>query len=192
MRLALALIAMTASAPALAEPVRYELDPEHTTISFLVDHIGYARTLGVFLDMEGGFVYDEATQQLSDVDVVVRAESVETFHDGRDDHVRNADFLNVSAFPEIRFTADGGTPESANRGSVDGTLTLLGESRPLRLDVTLNKAAEYPFGHGRHTLGLSIQGSLMRSEWGMTYAVDNGLVGDEVTLMIETEAMRVE
>ena len=192
MRLALALVAMTASTPVLAEPVRYELDPEHTTVSFLVDHVGYAATLGVFLDVEGGFVYDEETQELSDVDVVVRAESVETFHDARDDHVRNADFLNVSAFPEIRFMADGGTPESDTHGSVDGTLALLGESRPLRLDVTLNKAAEYPFGHGRYTLGLSIRGSLMRSEWGMTYAVDNGLVGDEVTLMIETEAMRVE
>ena len=192
MRLALALLAATAATPALAEPARYELDPEHTTVSFLVDHVGYAATLGVFLAVEGGFTYDEDTQQLSDVNVVVRAESVETFNDARDDHVRNDDFLNVSDFPEITFTADGGTPESATQGSVDGTLTLLGESRPLRLDVTLNKAAEYPFGHRRYTLGLSIRGSLMRSEWGMTYAVDNGLVGDEVALLIETEALRVD
>ena len=192
MRLAIALIAATACTPALAEPVRYELDPEHTTVSFLVDHIGYAATLGLFLEFEGGFTYDEDTQELSDVMVVVQAASVETFHEARDDHVRNADFLNVSDYPEITFIADGGTPESATQGSVDGTLTLLGESRPLRLDVTLNKAAEYPFGHRRYTLGLSIRGSVMRSEWGMTYAVDNGLVGDEVTLLIETEAMRVE
>ena len=192
MRLALALLAATASAPAMAEPVRYELDPEHTTVSFLVDHVGYAATLGVFLEVEGGFTYDEDTQELRDVDVVVRADSVETFNDARDDHVRNADFLNASEFPEITFTADGGTPESATQGSVDGTLTLLGESRPLRLDVTLNKAAEYPFGHRRYTLGLSIRGTLMRSEWGMTYAVDNGLVGDEVALLIETEALRAD
>ena len=192
MRLVLAVLAAAVSAPAMAEPVRYELDPEHTTVSFLVDHVGYASTLGVFLDVEGGFTYDEDTQRLSDVSVVMRADSVETFNDARDDHVRNADFLHVADFPEITFTADGGTPRSATQGSVDGTLTLLGQSRPLRLEVTLNKAAEYPFGHRRYTLGLSIRGSLMRSEWGMTYAVDNGLVGDEVALVIETEAMRVD
>jgi hypothetical protein len=32
----------------------------------------------------------------------------------------------------------------------------------------------------------------MRSDWGMTYAVDNGLVADEVELLIETEALLVE
>ena len=86
----------------------------------------------------------------------------------------------------------GGTPTGETTGEVPGELTLLGETHPLVLDVTLNKAEVYPFGHERFTLGLSLSGSLQRSDWGMTYGVDNGLVGDEVTLILETEAMRVE
>jgi polyisoprenoid-binding protein YceI len=177
---------------ATAEPARYELDPAHTTVAFLVDHVGYAKTLGLFAEVSGGFTYDMETQALSDVRVTVATDSIETLNDARDRHVRSGDFLNVSAFPEMVFTADGGTPASDTTGTVEGELTLLGRALPLTLDVTLNKAEAYPFGHGRFTLGLTARGDLMRSDWGMEYGVANGLVGDAVTLIIETEAMRVE
>ncbi len=37
-----------------AEPARFALDPEHLTIAFLVEHIGYAKTLGTFRKASGG------------------------------------------------------------------------------------------------------------------------------------------
>jgi polyisoprenoid-binding protein YceI len=56
--------------------------------------------------------------------------------------------------------------------------------------VTLNKAAEYPFGHGEYTLGVSARTTIRRSEWRMTYGVERALVGDEVELIFEFEAIR--
>ena len=56
--------------------------------------------------------------------------------------------------------------------------------------VRLNKAAKYPFGHRNHTLGVSVSTTIQRSRWGMTYGVANGLVGDEVELLFEFEALR--
>ncbi|RVV97681.1 polyisoprenoid-binding protein [Mesobaculum littorinae] len=180
------------SLPASADPARYEIDPEHTTVAFLVDHVGYAAVLGVFDEVSGGFTYDIDTQELSDLRVTVATGSVGSRNAARDGHLRSADFLDTDAFPEMVFAADGGTPEGDASGTVTGGLTLLGETHPLTLDVTLNKAAAYPFGHGRFTLGLTARGSLMRSDWGMTYGVDNGMVADEVRLIIETEATRAE
>jgi polyisoprenoid-binding protein YceI len=191
MRIAL-LPLVCAAGMAAAEPARYELDPAHTTIAFLVDHVGYARTLGLFAETSGGFVYDVEAQELSDVRITVGTSSIETLNDARDEHVRSGDFLDVETHPEMVFTAGGGTPSGETTGTVEGELTLLGKTLPLTLEVTLNKAEEYPFGHGRFTLGLTARGSLMRSDWGMEYGVANGLVGDEVTLIIETEAMRVD
>ena len=185
-------LSAVAATPALSEPHRYELDPTHTTIAFMVDHLGYADTLGLFLEFEGGFTYDMETQELSDVSVTVKTASVESFNDARDNHVRNKDFLDVEQFPVMSFTASGGTPASDTNGTVEGELTLLGQTQPLTLDVTLKKAADYPFGHSRFTLGISARGTVVRSQYGMNYAVDNGFVGDEVQLIIETEAMRVE
>lgn len=178
--------------PASAEPRNYELDPEHTTVAFLVDHIGYAATLGRFGEVEGGFVYDTETQALSSVEIRVGTASVDTFHAARDGHVRSGDFLNVAEHPAMTFTADTGDPADSTSGSVTGTLTLLGRSRLLTLDVTLNKAAEYPFGHRRFALGISARGALKRSDFGMTYGVADGLVGDEVRIIVETEALRID
>lgn len=177
---------------AQAEMARYELDPTHTAVYFTVEHVGYAKTLGIFADVQGTFDYDIEKQELGDVSVTIDAASVDTFNDARDEHVRNKDFLDVANHPEITFTANGGTPASDTSGTVTGELTLLGQTRPITLNVTLNKAAPYPFGHKRFVLGLSLETSLKRSDYGMMYAVENGLVGDVVDIRIETEAMRME
>lgn len=186
------LAAVVFGASAMAEPARFELDPSHTTVFFTVDHIGYARTLGVFGTVSGDFMYDMDRQNLSNVQVSIDAGSVNTFHDARDGHVRNKDFLDVSNHPEITFVATGGTPTSDTGGTVTGDLTILGQTQPVTLDVKLNKAAEYPFGHKRLVLGLSLETTINRSDFGMSYAVDNGLVGDAVYIQIETEAMKMQ
>ncbi len=192
-RLILGALALAATAlPVQAAPERYELDPEHTTVAFLIAHVGYAATLGRFTEVEGGFTYDRETQELTDLTVTVNTDSLDTDNDARDGHVKSGDFLDTGAHPTMTFTAEGGTPASADKGTVEGTLTLLGQARPLVLDVTLNKAGAYPFGHKRFVLGISGRGSVKRSDYGMTYGVANGLVGDTVSLIIETEGMRME
>ncbi|MBY5988256.1 YceI family protein [Roseovarius atlanticus] len=188
--LAAALAALPAAAQ--AEMARYELDPSHTSVYFTIDHVGYAKTLGIFPGIEGSFQYDSETQELGEVTVNIDATSVDTFHDGRNEHVRKADFLDVSNHPEITFTANGGTQTSDTEGTVEGELTILGQTQPVTLNVTLNKAEAYPFGHERFVLGLSMDASIQRSDFGMTYGVENGLVGDTVDINIETEAMRMD
>ena len=69
-------------------------------------------------------------------------------------------------------------------------LTLLGTTRPLTLEATLNKSAVYPIGDRAEVMGVSARGALKRSEFGMTYGVEGGLVGDDVEIIIEIEARR--
>jgi polyisoprenoid-binding protein YceI len=178
--------------PAAAEPHRYELDPAHTTVAFTVQHLTFADTLGLFGEVSGSFTYDMDTQELSDVTVTVVSNSLNTLNEARDKHVRSGDFLAVDDHPQITFTASSGEAIDDTSGTVTGDLTILGETRPLTLDVTLVGQGEYPFGHKRFVLGFSARGSLMRSDFGMTYGVDNSLVGDQVKLLIEAEAMRID
>lgn len=186
-----ALIANLGTA-AFAEMTSYELDPTHTTVYFTVDHVGYAKTLGLFTAVSGNFMFDPDVQELGDVNVSIDSASVQSFNDARDEHVRKADFLNVNAHPAITFTASGGTAESNTNGTVTGDLTILGQTRPVTLEVILNKNAAYPFGHEREVLGLSMSTSINRSDFGMNYGVDNGAVGNAVVIQIETEAMKIE
>ncbi len=187
---AAALFGLGASAPVAAEPRTYEIDPDHFAIGFEIEHIGYAKVLGLFLKASGQFVYDEEARVLSSGRVVVAADSVFSNHERRDKHVRDDDFLDVKRHPEIVFEATGLQWTNEREGKLAGNLTLLGQTRPVTLDVSLNKAAAYPFGHRKHTLGVSARTTLQRSQWGMSYGVDRGMVGDEVGLSMEFEALR--
>ena len=79
--------------------------------------------------------------------------------------------------------------ENRDGGELHGNLILLGVAGPVVLDVTINKRAEYPFGHRKETLGVSAATILDRSQWGMTYGVANNMVGDLVNLRFEFEAI---
>lgn len=173
-----------------AEPARYTLDPEHATVAFLVQHIGYAKVLGVFKELDGSFVFDEESGELTDIEVTVQADSVDTLHRQRDEHLRSDDFLDAKTFPEVAFLADSARRIDARNFEVEGRLRLLDREMPLRLQATWNKSAEYPISGRPYVIGVSARAKLNRSDYGMSYAVDNGWVGDEVELIIEFEARR--
>lgn len=183
-------VAVAAAGAAAAEPARYELDPAHTTIAFLVEHVGYAKTLGQFLRASGGYTFDADTGALSAVRVAVETESVDTHHEARDGHLRSRDFLDSEAHPEMTFTAQSARRTGERTFVVTGELTLLGTRRPLTLEATLNKSAPYPFGDRAEVMGVSARGTLKRSEFGMTYGAADGSVGDDVEIVIELEARR--
>jgi len=173
-----------------AEPADWEIDPEHLSVAFEVEHIGYQHQIGLFREAQGSFRYDPERRELTEGRFEVDAASVFTAHEKRDEHVRNDDFLDVESHPVIVFEATEYTPGDGDGGTLAGNLTLLGTTHPVELDVTINKRAKYPFGHGKETLGVSARTTIARSRWGMDYAVSNNLVGDDVALRFEFEAIR--
>jgi polyisoprenoid-binding protein YceI len=182
------LLLVASSGRAAGEPVRYELDAEHTTVAFLVEHIGYAKTLGQFRGASGDFTFDAESGALSGMRIVVATATVDTHHEARDQHLKSADFLDSGRHPTMTFTASGAEPSGERTFAVAGELTLLGRTQPLILNATLNKIAPYPIGDRAEVIGVSARGLLKRSEFGMTYGVADGLVGDEVEIIIEIEA----
>jgi len=175
-----------------AQPAPYQLDPEHITVAFLVAHIGYAKVLGQFSSVAGSFRFDEAAGTIGDVEIIVETASVSTGHEARDRHLRSDDFLASERYPRMRFVAEGARRTGERTFEIEGQLELRGTTRPLTLAATLNKSGEYPLGDRAHVIGVSARGTLQRSEFGMTYAVDNGWVGDDVELLIELEARKSE
>jgi polyisoprenoid-binding protein YceI len=185
-------LACLAGGTAVAQPARFEIDPEHLSIGFLVSHIGYADVLGMFRAASGSYSYDEQGGVLSDIRIQVDTASVFTNHRKRDDHLKGPDFLNSSEFPKMTFTAAGARRTGDKTFEVSGNLELLGRSLPMTLQATMNKLAEYELGTFRkpYVMGVSARGKFKRSAYGMSYGIDNGWVGDDVSLMIEFEARR--
>lgn len=175
---------------ARAEMADFTLDTEHISIAFFTHHLGFADVAGLFLEAEGSFRYDEATQQLADLRVAIQTDSVFTNHEDRDDHLRSEEFLNVEEFPEMIFEGRSAEPLTATTGRVSGDLTLLGVTRPVTLGVTLNKAGRYPILDEHYAIGVHATGALRRSDFGMTYGLADNWVGDEIRLVIGFEAIR--
>lgn len=180
----LAIAPVTAS----AEPASYTIDDEHFSISFQVMHLGYANVIGMFTEAEGSFEYDSETNDISAGTVTIQADSVFTNHQRRDNHLRKEDFLYVDEYPEIVFTVGEFEAIGDKTGKLSGNLELRGETRPVTLDVTFNKAAEYPFGHEKFTVGISAETTIKRSEWGITYGLN--MVDDDIKLQFELEAIK--
>jgi len=180
---------LTPALPARAEAARYELDPEHLTVAFLVDHIGYAKVLGMFRAARGSYSFDEASAALSNVRIEVDTLSVFSNFAKRDQHLKSADFLNSAEFPRMVFTAASAKRTGERSFEIAGQLELVGRSQPLTLTATWNKSGVSPIDKD-YRMGVSARGSFKRSSYGMNYAVGNGWVGDEVPLIIEFEAVR--
>jgi polyisoprenoid-binding protein YceI len=187
------LVLLGTATPVRAQPAKYEIDPNHLSIGFLVDHVGYAKTLGMFRTARGSYSFDEAKGELSEVRIEVDTASVFTNQRARDDHLKGTDFLNSAAHPRMVFTAASAKRTAERSFEIQGQLELLGKTQPLTLTATWNKSAPSPLGgifSKPYVMGVSARGSFRRSAYGMSYGVANGWVGDEVALIIEFEAVR--
>ena len=184
------LVAFLFPALCFSEEHNYEIDTEHFSLGFLVDHAGYSKTLGLFKHIEGSYIFNDTKNIIKNLSITVKTDSVFTNHDKRDAHLRSPDFLNTEEFPSMTFNVDeydlNKTPNK-----LIGDLTLLGITKPITLEFTINKVAEYPFRVGLSkpmVMGVSARTSFKRSDFGMTYGVNKKLVGDEMDLIIEFEA----
>jgi polyisoprenoid-binding protein YceI len=178
------------SLPSRAAPERYQLDPNHMAIAFLVSHVGFAKTLGQFTRAEGSFVFDPEKPAISDIAVTIDTTSVDTQHEERDKHLRAQDFLWVEQHPQITFHGASAEQTGPRTGRVTGDLTIRGVTKPVTLDIVWNKSAQYPFGDMHYATGVSARAKIKRSDFGMTYALEGGLVGDEVDIILEFEGIR--
>ena len=178
------------SSTIVANENNYVIDDSHFSIGFLVEHAGYAKTLGLFKQIEGKYTYDQSLNLVKDLVMTINTDSVFTNHNKRDAHLRSPDFLDVEKFPTMTFTVDE-YDLSKTPGKLKGKFTLLGVTKDVVLDFNINKVAEYPFRVGLSkpiVMGVSARASLNRSDYGMSYGVDKNLVGDEIELIIEFEA----
>lgn len=176
--------ALFAASAAHAEPVTYVIDPTHTQVAFSIDRLGFNHVLGQFDTISGELVLDEANPAASSVQATIQIGSVSTGFATRDEHLRADRWLNAAAFPTAEFRSTSVRLIDATHAEVIGDLTLLGQTHPLTLNVTLNRIGAAQ--NGRQTAGLSATGTLTRSIWGFSMGVPN--IGDDVAIQIEALA----
>ena len=184
-------MALSAAAPQIAAPLdelvppgRWTIDPDHSTVGFVVRHLGITKLRGRFSDVTGsiavvgGVVSGTAT---------VIANSFNTGNEARDNHVKGPDFLHAEVHPHIVFTISGVRPNSGDF-VVDGTLALHGETHAIVFHAVSGGMAKDPYGHDR--VGISMTAEILRSDYGIRFDPTGALVSDAVDLEIDLSLVR--
>jgi polyisoprenoid-binding protein YceI len=178
---------------AYAEPVRWNIDPEHSTIEFRVTHMVVSKTAGRFTDYAGFIDMDANTGAVTAVEATIKAASVNTNHEKRDTHLRTADFLDVEHYPTMIFKMKS-YKKTAENFTLAGDFTLRGVTKEVTLRGNYNGATKDPGGNTR--AGFSGEGKLNRKDFGMVWnkTVDSGglVVGDEVQIRLDIECIKAK
>jgi polyisoprenoid-binding protein YceI len=166
----------------------FKADLAHAHVGFEVSHMVISKVKGHFKDFDSTVTLDEAGQ-LSSVTAVIKVESIDTAQEKRDEHLRGTDFFDATQYPEIRFESDGVEEEF-----LLGKLTLHGVTKDVKLPYTLKGPINDPWGKTK--LGLELEGTLDRTDYGLTWSkmMEAGglVVGNEVTLSISVEFEKQE
>ncbi len=171
----------------------YQIDQAHSQIQFTVRHMMISKVRGWFEKFDGTVALDEQEPSNSTVDVRIEAASINTRDAQRDAHLRSPDFLDAEKYPYLYFKSTKVEVLDQMHAKLHGELTIKGASRPVVMDVEYSGQAKSPWGTTSY--GFSGTTTINRKDWGLEWnkALETGgwLVGDEITIDIELELVKV-
>lgn len=172
--------------------VTYAIDPAHSAVHFSVRHMMLSNVRGEFTKLSGSISYNPENAAGSSIDASIDATSINTRNADRDTHLKSADFLDVEKFPTITFKSRQ-IELNSDGAKVTGDLTIHGVTREITLDVE-GPTSEVKDPWGKQRVGASATAKLSRKDFGLVWnaTLETGgvMVGDEVKITIDIEAVR--
>ncbi len=175
-----------ASTVAFAAPLTYKIDANHTDVVASWSHFGFSNPIAHFGKVDGSITYDPANVGASKVEVTIPLSGLNSHVGDFDDHLRSADFFDAGKFPNITFKSTSVKAAGKGKLKVTGDLTIKGVTKPVVLDVTINKTGVQPMAN-REAAGFSATATVKRTDFGLGLYAPN--VSDQVKLSITTEAI---
>lgn len=172
-----------AAAPALPSGV-YKMDKNHGYLIFSYLHLGFSHPLLRFTNFDTEIQYDGAKIDNSTAKVTIAVNSIDSGVANLNNELVGDKYLDAAKFPEITFVSTSYKTTGKDTAALTGDLTIKGVTKPVTLDVHLNKAGEHPMNK-KPMLGFSATGKFNRSEYGM--GMMTPMVSDELSLQFEGE-----
>ncbi len=169
-----------------AETQAFNVDPVHSSAVFRIRHFDVSYFYGRFNEVSGKIEFDVEDPANSTFLIEIKADSVDTNSGQRDNHLKSPDFFNAQEFSSIIFKSTSVSRQGDNRLEVSGDLTMHGVTRPLSLSV------DYvgPTGaRGDPRMGFETTFTIKRSDFGMSYGIEQNALGDEVKMFVSLETI---
>lgn len=173
---------------------KWAVDPTHSSVEFSIRHMMFTNVKGAFQTYDATIEADPNDLTTANISFSVDLASVDTKNEDRDNHLRSADFFDVENKPKMTFTSTKVEKKDEGEYAVTGDLSLNGVTKPETFDVTFEGQGKDPWGNEK--AGFSAEGTLNRSDYGLTWnaALEKGgvLVGDKVKVSLEIQAAKAE
>jgi len=167
----------------------WDIDATHSTVGFSVRHMMVSKVRGYFRDFSGEIVTAEDPAE-SVVTATIDLGSIDTRQEQRDAHIRSADFFDVENHPQMTFRSTAVRTDGAD-WTVEGELTLKGNTKPVVLSLELNGFG--PDAYGGYRAGFSAKTEINRNDFGVDIKMpmDGGgvVVSDKINVELEIEAV---
>ena len=183
---ALTLVALSAS----AAPVKYNVDSGHTFPSFTADHMGGLSNWRGKINSSSGTVTLDAAAQTGTVDVKMDMAAIDFGHEKMNAHAKSNEIFDVEKFPTASYTGKLVNFKNGAPTEVDGTLTLHGVTKPVKLKINSFLCKPNPMNK-KETCGADVVGKINREEFGVSYGKPYGFK-QEVELQIQVEAVKAD
>jgi polyisoprenoid-binding protein YceI len=177
---------MTGSA--LAAPVTYDVDPNHTHPSFEADHFGGLSVWRGRFDQSSGKIVLDKDQSSGNVDITIDATTIDFGHAKLNEHVKSAEMFDVEKFPTATYKGTLAKFKDGAPTEVDGQLTLHGVTKPVKLTINQFKCMVNPMSK-KEVCGADASATINRSDFGVSYGDKYGFK-QEVKLLIQVEGIR--
>ena len=166
----------------------YTLDPDHATLLWKINHLGFSTFIGRFNDFDATLDFDPENIESSQVEVVINTAGLDINNEEFAEELRGDAWFNVEQFPQAVFRSTSFI-EAIDEDSFvfTGDLTLLGVTAPVDLEINFHGGGRN-FLTRSYTLGFSASTSFLRSDYGLDRFTSFG-VGDEIELEIHVEFM---
>lgn len=168
-------------------PGTWVLDPSHSEVTFSVRHMMISKVRGTFGVKSATLVAPENPLDAK-VTASVDVSSIDTKDEGRDAHLRSADFFDTDNFPNMEFVSTGTRVEKGDF-LVDGDLTIRGTTKPVTFTFDFGGFGNDPYGN--YKAGASATTTINREDFGLTWnaALESGgvLVGKDVTINLDLQ-----
>lgn len=163
------------------------LDPSHSEVTFSVRHMMISKVRGTF-GMKSATIVAPENPLEATVEASVDVTSVDTKDEGRDQHLRSAEFFDVETYPTMDFRSTGVRVEDGDF-LVDGNLTIRGITKPATFSLDFGGFGTDPWGN--YKAGATAKTVVNREDFGLTWnaALETGgvLVGKDVTIELDLQ-----
>jgi polyisoprenoid-binding protein YceI len=177
---------MTGSA--IAAPVTYNVDPNHTYPSFEADHFGGLSVWRGKFDKSSGTIVLDKDKSSGTVDITVDASSIDFGHAKLNEHAKSAELFDVEKFPTATYKGTLAKFKDGAPTEVEGQFTLHGVTKPLTLKINQFKCMISPMTK-KEVCGADASATFNRSDFGVSFGDKYGFK-QEVKLQIQVEAGR--